>query len=143
MGTVEVYSAVRRNCTIAGQTFRDGVAEVDEDAVGALALFRRRAEYSIGKPVEPATPAPPAEDEEESVTPAEMPPKTGPGSGHEEWEAYADSLGVEHDGMHRAEIIAAVEAHLVGDDASGDDDGDEDGDSADDADADEGDDGEE
>lgn len=38
------------------------------------------------------------------------PPKVGAGSGTEAWAAYAQSLGLDVEGMKRADIIAKVEA---------------------------------
>jgi hypothetical protein len=130
MGAVKVYAPnPQHNGVSAGQQFRGGVAEVDESNAASLAYFAR-AGYSIGEPIERTEPEPAASGDGENTNadeaPEGMPPKTGPGSAHDKWEAYARSLGVDPEGKHRAEIIAAVEAHLAGENADDADNGDAD-----------------
>lgn len=54
-------------------------------------------------------------EERESDKGSGEPPRSGKGSGKEEWAAYADTLGVAYDeGATRDDIVAAVDASRAG-----------------------------
>lgn len=119
MAPVTVYAPnPDHNGITAGVQFRRGVAEVDESDRAALACFRRHG-YSIGEPVEREAAdgdgvEEPVGVEDTSAGSLAMPPKVGKGSGADAWSAFAAEIGVDVEGKGRAEIIAAVEAHLNG-----------------------------
>lgn len=98
----------------AAQVDAGQLRPVDGDVDTAIVLDEELAQADPveEEPVEPDTEPDddPVEDEPDEDNAGDPPPKVGAGSGTEAWAAYAQKLGIDTDGLKRAEIIAAVES---------------------------------